>query len=180
MTQSDMTIYGAPCPKCGAPPHGDRPCNEGVVERLLAGVPASPEATGEPTAEHELVTALWHQAMAFQAGQPNTLNQVRARLNARLSSLESDLASARSDTEKAEREAMQYGIAANDHNHQHAEDAKTIASLKKTLGRICEAAENKGNSPSYHREVMSRHRKEWPTLWRAIDSARSDSLKAKP
>jgi hypothetical protein len=28
---------------------------------------------------------------------------------------------------------------------------------------------DEGPEPDYHQEIMSRHRKEWPTLWHAID-----------
>jgi len=32
------------------------------------------------------------------------------------------------------------------------------------------AIEDKGPCPEFHREIMRRHRAEWPALWRAIDS----------
>lgn len=28
---------------------------------------------------------------------------------------------------------------------------------------------NTGSHPGYHTTIMNRHRKEWPTLWRALD-----------
>lgn len=31
------------------------------------------------------------------------------------------------------------------------------------------AIKDEGSHPPYHREVMARHRREWPTLWKAID-----------
>ncbi len=37
------------------------------------------------------------------------------------------------------------------------------------LEQLREAIENEGPKPRYHREVMERHRREWPTLWAAID-----------
>jgi hypothetical protein len=35
--------------------------------------------------------------------------------------------------------------------------------------RIAEAIQNPGPVPAYHAEIMARHRREWPTLWQAID-----------
>lgn len=32
------------------------------------------------------------------------------------------------------------------------------------------AIEDEGVAPGHHREIMARHRSEWPTLWRAIDA----------
>lgn len=32
------------------------------------------------------------------------------------------------------------------------------------------AIKNPGHNPSYHQQVMDRHRAEWPTLWNAIDN----------
>lgn len=37
----------------------------------------------------------------------------------------------------------------------------------KTLGR---AIRNAGPQPKLHASIMRKHRKEWPTLWKAIDS----------
>ena len=31
------------------------------------------------------------------------------------------------------------------------------------------AVRDEGPEPRFHREVMQRHKKEWPTLWNAID-----------
>jgi len=39
----------------------------------------------------------------------------------------------------------------------------------KLLGRLKRAIENEGKEPGYHHETMERHKKEWPTLWKAID-----------
>ena len=37
--------------------------------------------------------------------------------------------------------------------------------------RACKhAVENEGRSPVFHQRIMARHRKEWPTLWKAIDA----------
>lgn len=35
---------------------------------------------------------------------------------------------------------------------------------------VIEAIRNEGSHPQYHREVMARHRREWPTLWKALDA----------
>lgn len=37
------------------------------------------------------------------------------------------------------------------------------------LYEVIEAIQNEGPMPAYHREVMARHRREWPTLWNALD-----------
>lgn len=37
------------------------------------------------------------------------------------------------------------------------------------LTELLAAVNNTGSHPEYHREVMRRHRREWPTLWKAID-----------
>jgi hypothetical protein len=34
---------------------------------------------------------------------------------------------------------------------------------------VVQAITNEGRVPGYHRQVMQRHRSEWPTLWRALD-----------
>lgn len=36
------------------------------------------------------------------------------------------------------------------------------------------AINNAGPNPQHHREVMARHRREWPTLWRALDALRGE------
>lgn len=35
---------------------------------------------------------------------------------------------------------------------------------------VVRAIKDEGAHPAYHREVMARHRKEWPALWRALDA----------
>lgn len=35
--------------------------------------------------------------------------------------------------------------------------------------RILEAIINPGRNPALHYRMMERHRKEWPTLWAALD-----------
>lgn len=35
---------------------------------------------------------------------------------------------------------------------------------------IYDAIKNEGISPDHHRRVMRKHRRQWPTLWRAIDN----------
>lgn len=40
------------------------------------------------------------------------------------------------------------------------------------LGKIVAAIEDEGTQPNHHRFTMSRHRAEWPALWKALDAAR--------
>ena len=40
---------------------------------------------------------------------------------------------------------------------------------------IRRAIQDEGPQPAFHRATMARHRKEWPTLWAAIDAALSAS-----
>jgi hypothetical protein len=40
------------------------------------------------------------------------------------------------------------------------------------LGKIVAAIDDEGPQPNHHRFTMSRHRVEWPTLWKALDAAR--------
>ena len=40
------------------------------------------------------------------------------------------------------------------------------------IAAILRAINDPGPNPAYHREVMARHRAEWPTLWEAIDRLR--------
>lgn len=42
----------------------------------------------------------------------------------------------------------------------------------KLLSKIVNAIEDEGPQPNHHRFTMSRHRVEWPTLWKALDAAR--------
>lgn len=36
------------------------------------------------------------------------------------------------------------------------------------VAKIVEAITNEGSHPEYHREIVTRHRREWPVLWLAI------------
>lgn len=36
---------------------------------------------------------------------------------------------------------------------------------------VISAIRDPGSHPDWHREVMARHRAEWPTLWRALDQS---------
>jgi len=38
------------------------------------------------------------------------------------------------------------------------------------LTELRESITNEGSKPRYHREIQARHRREWPTLWKAIDN----------
>lgn len=46
-----------------------------------------------------------------------------------------------------------------------------LAAQNGKIEAIREAIENEGPSPSHHHAVMANHRKQWPTLWEAIDRA---------
>ena len=37
------------------------------------------------------------------------------------------------------------------------------------IDALRKAIMDEGSHPLHHREVMARHRREWPVLWRAID-----------
>lgn len=41
--------------------------------------------------------------------------------------------------------------------------------MDEALAALRAAVEDEGPRPDLHREVMARHRAEWPTLWTAID-----------
>lgn len=76
----------------------------------------------------------------------------------------------------ADRDKWKGGLTA----HAMAKEALTLmderdaaeaenATLREKNARLVEAVRDEGTHPAYHREVMARHRKEWPTLWRTID-----------
>jgi hypothetical protein len=41
--------------------------------------------------------------------------------------------------------------------------------LQESIKKVLDAVHNQGTSPAFHKYIMSKHRKEWPTLWAAID-----------
>lgn len=41
--------------------------------------------------------------------------------------------------------------------------------IEDDLSDLLKAIQDEGSHPIAHREIMSRHRREWPTLWRLID-----------
>lgn len=41
--------------------------------------------------------------------------------------------------------------------------------MSKGTEALVRAIENPGPSPHWHRQVLHKHRKEWPALWAAID-----------
>lgn len=43
------------------------------------------------------------------------------------------------------------------------------------LEQLRRAIQDEGPQPEFHRAVMRRHRAEWPTLWRAIDTLLAES-----
>jgi hypothetical protein len=46
-----------------------------------------------------------------------------------------------------------------------------VTRLRKALQKIEDAIVEEGKMPSYHKQVMTRHRMEWGTLHNAIDEA---------
>lgn len=46
--------------------------------------------------------------------------------------------------------------------------------MDEAIAALRAAIENEGPHPEVHREVMARHRAEWPTLWTAIDALLAD------
>ena len=43
------------------------------------------------------------------------------------------------------------------------------AELRAALRDLQVAVQDEGPAPRYHRDILARHRHEWPTLWHAID-----------
>lgn len=41
---------------------------------------------------------------------------------------------------------------------------------EKAIAAVVRAIRDPGPVPSYHYEVMRRHRQEWPSLWAALDA----------
>jgi hypothetical protein len=68
----------------------------------------------------------------------------------------------------------------------HEDASDEIERLRELVGfqdgqlrQIRNAIYDEGVNPQHHRSVMRRHRKEWPTLWEAIDESMKD-LAQKP
>ena len=49
---------------------------------------------------------------------------------------------------------------------------KELTEAKSGIQTIEKAITDKGVNRGWHEEIMARHREEWPTLWRAVDSLR--------
>lgn len=41
--------------------------------------------------------------------------------------------------------------------------------MSDALEAVRAAVRDKGSHPAYHDDMMARHRRQWPTLWRALD-----------
>lgn len=52
------------------------------------------------------------------------------------------------------------------------EAADEIELLRSAIDTLLDAINNAGPVPKHHIQVASKHRKEWPTLWKAIDRLR--------
>lgn len=48
-------------------------------------------------------------------------------------------------------------------------DTERMKAIVDAVGQLVAAVKIEGSHPAYHQAVMGRHRKEWPTLWAAID-----------
>lgn len=69
------------------------------------------------------------------------------------------------------------------HSARHAGDERAVeilvravasgARLGESSSRIAHAIHEPGPRPDLHRLIETRHRREWPTLWRAIDELMS-------
>lgn len=44
------------------------------------------------------------------------------------------------------------------------------AQREDAIDEVRQAVRVEGSHPDHHRQVMRRHRQEWPTLWAAIDA----------
>ena len=52
-----------------------------------------------------------------------------------------------------------------------------MSEMDKAIQKLIDAIRIEGPVPSYHHHVMRKHRKEWPTLWNAIDKIVSEHQK---
>lgn len=43
-------------------------------------------------------------------------------------------------------------------------------SIQDAAEQVYEAVANEGSHPKSHKWILHKHRKEWPTLWRALDA----------
>ena len=53
-------------------------------------------------------------------------------------------------------------------------------SLRDAAEQVRKAIEIEGRLPEYHQEIMHTHRKEWPTLWEALDNLITALRKERP
>jgi hypothetical protein len=47
-----------------------------------------------------------------------------------------------------------------------------MTELERAVAAVLRAIDDEGPRPDVHRDVGARHRREWPTLWRALDELR--------
>lgn len=52
--------------------------------------------------------------------------------------------------------------------NQH-ERYETLAEMEAIVKEIQDAITNPGMSPTYHAIILEKHRRQWPTLWAALD-----------
>lgn len=51
--------------------------------------------------------------------------------------------------------------------------------LRELAQAVVDAVWDEGRNPAFHREVLGRHRREWPYLWQRLDALAAE-LKEKP
>ena len=51
----------------------------------------------------------------------------------------------------------------------HSSRKKEMNRYDSVLKLLHDAIHEEGVNPSYHRRIMKKHRRQWPTLWFAID-----------
>ena len=63
--------------------------------------------------------------------------------------------------------------AVNDLQHV-LDDVLGTRAQRRVVAEVIAAIENEGRAPAYHQMIMARHRREWPTLWKALDALRDN------
>ncbi len=63
--------------------------------------------------------------------------------------------------------SMQEELKRWDEGHLPMRMEMLIYAAKKWVA-VQEAITNAGPNPSYHRQIIKRHKKEWPTLWKIL------------
>ena len=74
-----------------------------------------------------------------------------------------------------EKEKLKYDVdtwvsAAEKFSIMSCKSKMQVDKLNSDIEKIRQAIEIEGPYPKVHRKIFNRHRREWPTLWRAIDN----------